>query len=167
MRATVHLLRALGAIAVLMLGACSSLSVPMNEPLRSAAGNTEYRLLDVNRLGGAESALVLVALSGGGKRSAAFSHPAQHAMTECGRTLAATGERAGAGGPLRWRQAFGRIQSWRAARDAGYPRAARGEGQHAARGGRPSGWRLRRRLSGGAFRPVRQDLVRDVPFRVS
>jgi hypothetical protein len=64
MRATVHLLRALGAIAVLMLGACSSLSVPMNEPLRSAAGNTEFRLLDVNRLGGAESALVLVALSG-------------------------------------------------------------------------------------------------------
>ena len=44
----------------------------MNEPLRSAAGNTEYRLVDVNRSGGAESALVLVALSGGGKRSAAF-----------------------------------------------------------------------------------------------
>ena len=48
------------------------MSVPMNEPLHSAAGNTEYRLLDVNRVGGAESALVLVALSGGGKRSAAF-----------------------------------------------------------------------------------------------
>ncbi len=45
----------------------------MNEPLHSAAGNAEYRLLDVNRRGGAESALVLVALSGGGKRSAAFA----------------------------------------------------------------------------------------------
>ena len=45
----------------------------MNHPLRSPAGNTEYRLLDVNRIGGAQSALVLVALSGGGKRSAAFA----------------------------------------------------------------------------------------------
>ena len=59
-------------VAALLLGGCGSLSVPMNEPLRSAAGNAEYRLLDVNRSGGAESALVLVALSGGGKRSAAF-----------------------------------------------------------------------------------------------
>jgi NTE family protein len=63
----------LGLAVVLLLGGCSSLRVPMNEPLRSAAGNTEYRLLDVNRGGGAESALVLVALSGGGKRSAAFA----------------------------------------------------------------------------------------------
>jgi len=65
-------LLAFSVIAALLLGACSSLSVPMNEPLRSAAGNAEYRLLDVNRRGGAESALVLVAVSGGGKRSAAF-----------------------------------------------------------------------------------------------
>jgi NTE family protein len=64
--------RILGLAAVLLLAGCSSLSVPMNEPLRSTAGNTEYRLLDVNRSGGAESALVLIALSGGGKRSAAF-----------------------------------------------------------------------------------------------
>src|SRR5882757_7954510 len=73
MRAVMRRLRALSAIALLLIGACSSLRVPMNEPLRSAAGNTEYRLLDVNRGGGAESALVLVALSGGGKRSAAFA----------------------------------------------------------------------------------------------
>jgi NTE family protein len=65
--------RLFNLVGLFILGACSSLSVPMNEPLRSAAGNTEYRLLDVNRLGGAESALVLVALSGGGKRSAAFA----------------------------------------------------------------------------------------------
>jgi NTE family protein len=64
-------LRAFVVIAALLLGACASLSVPMNEPLRSG-GNTEYRLLDVNRRGGAESVLVLVALSGGGKRSATF-----------------------------------------------------------------------------------------------
>jgi NTE family protein len=64
-------LPALGLIVLLLLGGCS-LSVQMNEPLRSAAGNTEYRLLDVNRSGGAESTLILVALSGGGKRSAAF-----------------------------------------------------------------------------------------------
>jgi NTE family protein len=82
MRATLHLLRALGAFAVLMLGACSSLSVPMNEPLRSAAGNTEFRLLDVNRLGGAESALVMVALSGGGKRSAAFGYGVLRGMRD-------------------------------------------------------------------------------------
>ncbi|MGC2201045.1 MAG: patatin-like phospholipase family protein [Stellaceae bacterium] len=75
-------LRALGATALLMLAACSSLSVPMNEPLHSASGNTEYRLLDVNRLGGAESALVLVALSGGGKRSAAFGHGVLRGMRE-------------------------------------------------------------------------------------
>ncbi len=62
----------LGLAGALLLAGCSSLAVPMNEPLRSAAGNTDYRLLDVNRRGGAESELVLVALSGGGKRSAAF-----------------------------------------------------------------------------------------------
>jgi NTE family protein len=62
----------LGLTMLLVLGGCS-LSVEMNEPLRSSAGNTQYRLLDVNRAGGAESALVLVALSGGGKRSAAFA----------------------------------------------------------------------------------------------
>jgi NTE family protein len=75
-------LRALSAIAVLLVGACSSLSVPMNEPLLSAAGNTEYRLLDVNRVGGAESVLVLVALSGGRKRSAAFGHGVLRGMRD-------------------------------------------------------------------------------------
>jgi NTE family protein len=65
-------LQALAFIAVFLLCGCASLAVPMNEPLRSTAGNAEYRLLDVNRRGGAEGALVLVALSGGGKRSAAF-----------------------------------------------------------------------------------------------
>src|SRR5215471_18235253 len=74
--------RRLSAAAVFVVAACSSLSVPMNEPLRSAAGNTEYRLLDVNRLGGAESALVLVALSGGGKRSAAFAHGVLRGMRD-------------------------------------------------------------------------------------
>jgi NTE family protein len=64
--------QALGYLATLLLGGCGSLSVPMNEPLSSAEGNSEYRLVDVNRSGGAESTLVLVALSGGGKRSAAF-----------------------------------------------------------------------------------------------
>ena len=60
-------------ISVVLSAAGCSLSAPMNEPLRSSAGNTEYRLVDVNSSGGAESALVLVALSGGGKRSAAFA----------------------------------------------------------------------------------------------
>src|SRR5271155_6069592 len=82
MRAIMRRLRALSASAVLMLGACSSLSVPMNEPLHSVAGNTEYRLLDVNRVGGAESVLVLVALSGGGKRSAAFGHGVLRGMRD-------------------------------------------------------------------------------------
>src|SRR5271169_4138498 len=75
-------LQALGSIAVFLLYGCGSLSVPMNEPLRSPAGNTEYRLLDVNRSGGAESALVLVALSGGGKRSAAFGHGVLRGMRD-------------------------------------------------------------------------------------
>jgi len=33
--------RVLTAVPVFILAACSSLSVPMNEPLRSAAGNTD------------------------------------------------------------------------------------------------------------------------------
>ena len=37
---------------LLILSACSSLAVPMHEPLRSAVGNTEFRLIDVNRFGG-------------------------------------------------------------------------------------------------------------------
>jgi NTE family protein len=82
MRRVIRRLRAWSAIAALVLAACSSLSVPMNEPLPSAAGNTEYRLLDVNNLGGAESALVLVALSGGGKRSAAFGHGVLRGMRD-------------------------------------------------------------------------------------
>ena len=63
---------ALALLTALLLAGCASLSVPMNEPLHRAAGNTEYRLLDLNRDGGAASALVLVAISGGGKRSAAY-----------------------------------------------------------------------------------------------
>jgi NTE family protein len=73
-------LQVIGSIAVFLLCGCSSLSVPMNEPLLAAAGNTEYRLLDVNRSGGAESAMVLVAVSGGGKRSAAFGFGVLHGM---------------------------------------------------------------------------------------
>jgi NTE family protein len=72
--------RILGFAAALLLGGCGSLTVQMNEPLRSSAGNIEYRLLDVNRSGGAESTLVLVALSGGGKRSAAFGFGALRGM---------------------------------------------------------------------------------------
>jgi NTE family protein len=67
---------------LLILSACSSLAVPMNEPLRSAVGNTEYRLVDVNRFGGSESALVVVALSGGGMRSAAFAHGVLRGMRD-------------------------------------------------------------------------------------
>jgi len=76
-----HLHR-LSAGWLLILSACSSLAVPMNEPLRSAVGNTEYRLIDVNRFGGSESALVVVALSGGGKRSAAFAHGVLRGMRD-------------------------------------------------------------------------------------
>ena len=75
-------LQALSTVALLILNACSSLAVPMNEPLRSAVGNTEYRLVDVNRSGGSEGALVLVALSGGGKRSAAFAHGVLRGMRD-------------------------------------------------------------------------------------
>src|SRR5208337_5388995 len=74
--------RVFSVIGACLLWACTSLSVPMNEPVRSAAGNAEYRLLDMNRLGGAESALVLVALSGGGKRSAAFAHGVLRGMRD-------------------------------------------------------------------------------------
>ncbi len=75
-------LQALGFLAALLLSACASLAVPMNEPLHSNRGNAEYRLLDVNRQGGADSALVLVALSGGGKRSAAFAFGVLRGMRE-------------------------------------------------------------------------------------
>ena len=69
-------------IIVLLSAAGCSLSAPVNQPLRSAAGNTEYRLLDINRSGGAENALVLVALSGGGKRSAAFAFGVLRGMAD-------------------------------------------------------------------------------------
>ena len=69
-------------ITVLLPAAGCSLSAPVNQPLRSAAGNTEYRLLDINRSGGAENALVLVALSGGGKRSAAFAFGVLRGMAD-------------------------------------------------------------------------------------
>ena len=65
--------KAIGLIAALLLSGCASLAVPMNQRLTSNRGNADYRLLDVNRQGGDESALVMVALSGGGKRSAAFA----------------------------------------------------------------------------------------------
>jgi NTE family protein len=61
-----------GLTFALVLGGCGSLAPPLNEPLTSAAGNAAYRIYDANRRGGAESVLVMVALSGGGKRSAAF-----------------------------------------------------------------------------------------------
>ena len=69
-------------IIVLLSAAGCSLSAPVNQPLRSAAGNTEYCLLDINRGGGAENALVLVALSGGGKRSAAFAFGVLRGMAD-------------------------------------------------------------------------------------
>jgi NTE family protein len=69
-------------ISVLLSAGGCSLNAPMNEPLHSAAANAEYRLLDVNRSGGAESALVLVALSGGGKRSAAFAFGVLRGMAD-------------------------------------------------------------------------------------
>ena len=74
--------RVLWHVSILLSAAGCASGVPMNEPLHSAAGNTEYRLLDVNRSGGAESALVLVALSGGGKRSAAFAFGVLGGMAE-------------------------------------------------------------------------------------
>ena len=61
----------LALAAALFVGGCASLDVPLNQPLRRTAGNTEYRLLDLGRSGGND--LALVALSGGGKRSAAFA----------------------------------------------------------------------------------------------
>jgi NTE family protein len=72
----------LALVAVLLSVVGCSLGVAINQPLRSAAGNAEYRLLDVNRSGGAESALVLVALSGGGKRSAAFAFGVLRGMAD-------------------------------------------------------------------------------------
>jgi NTE family protein len=60
--------RALGFAAVLLFGACAPLAPPLNAPLRSPTGNSEYRLLDLV----GDGSLVMVALSGGGKRSAAF-----------------------------------------------------------------------------------------------
>jgi NTE family protein len=74
--------RMLWLASILLSAAGCASAVPMNEPLHSAAGNTEYRLLDVNRSGGAESALVLVALSGGGKRSAAFAFGVLRGMAD-------------------------------------------------------------------------------------
>jgi NTE family protein len=66
------LLRPLLGLAALLLAACAPLVPPLNAPLRSPAGNVEYRLFDLARGAGSDGSLVMVALSGGGKRSAAF-----------------------------------------------------------------------------------------------
>ncbi len=65
---------AVGLLIALLAAGCTSLAVPMNDVVPSAEGNTLPRLADANAAGGDEGLIVLIAFSGGGKRSAAFGH---------------------------------------------------------------------------------------------
>jgi NTE family protein len=71
-------MRAILLAALLLAGACASTQVPMNEPLPVAEGAAPpfgrgYQSADP-RFAGGDRVLVLLAFSGGGKRSAAFAH---------------------------------------------------------------------------------------------
>jgi NTE family protein len=64
----------------LLLG-CQTSQVPMNQPL-TAPRNEGYRLVEMNHTAGREDLVVLVAFSGGGKRSAAFGHGVLRGMRQ-------------------------------------------------------------------------------------
>jgi len=63
------------------LVACAT-AVPMNQPLTGGARNSVDRPQDANEAGGRADMLVLVAFSGGGKRSAAFGHGVLRGMRD-------------------------------------------------------------------------------------
>ena len=72
--------RAGPVLAALLLAACQTSQVPMNAQLTPQTPGPSYRLIDMNRMGGAADTLIIVGMSGGGKRSAAFAHGALQAM---------------------------------------------------------------------------------------
>lgn len=73
---------AAGLLLALLAAACTSLAVPMNEVVPTAEGNRLPRLVDANAAGGDEGLIVLIAFSGGGKRSAAFGHGVLRGLRE-------------------------------------------------------------------------------------
>lgn len=72
---------ALLALLLFALGACSEIAPELNRPLAGTAPNRPD-IWEVNEAGGRADMLVLVAFSGGGKRSAAFGHGALRGMRE-------------------------------------------------------------------------------------
>lgn len=68
--------------AAALLGACQTASVPMNTQLTGEPAGPSYRLDDLNRESGATDIIIMVSMSGGGKRSAAFAHGALMAMRD-------------------------------------------------------------------------------------
>lgn len=73
----------LGALVVLLsLLGCASPDRGINPPLPPGARNAGYGLAEVNAASGRPDLLVLVAFSGGGKRSAAFAHGALRGMRD-------------------------------------------------------------------------------------
>lgn len=65
----------LAALALLMLPACASLSATPNAPLGETA-EPGYRLISLAASENADEAFIIIAFSGGGKRSAAFGYGA-------------------------------------------------------------------------------------------
>ncbi|BDG74304.1 lipoprotein [Roseomonas fluvialis] len=59
---------------------CSDVDRGINPPLQQGTRNSGYDLSEINASGGRSDILILVAFSGGGKRSAAFSHGALRGM---------------------------------------------------------------------------------------
>ncbi|WP_188971148.1 patatin-like phospholipase family protein [Neoroseomonas lacus] len=75
--------KGLGALlALLALLGCVNPDRGINPPLPRGARNDGYGLAEINASSGRADLLVLVAFSGGGKRSAAFAHGALRAMRD-------------------------------------------------------------------------------------
>lgn len=62
------------AAALALLGACTADPTRLNLPLAGDQPNRGYALVEMNRVDGRADIMVMVAFSGGGKRSAAFAH---------------------------------------------------------------------------------------------
>jgi len=69
-------------LAVLLLAGCSSPDRGINPPLAPGTRNAGYDLADMNAASGRTDLLIFVALSGGGKRSAAFAHGVLRGMRD-------------------------------------------------------------------------------------
>lgn len=70
------------AAAIALIAGCTADPARLNAPLAGAEPNRGYTLLEMNRVDGRGDLMVMVAFSGGGKRSAAFAHGVLRGLRE-------------------------------------------------------------------------------------